>query len=737
MLPPQFVKRCTTDWVYEGDCVAPDALNYFNKGDAFYELEGWIAAHDRYGFNARGLQSEGSGKIIIKDMNKVIKGDYVLNNGKEFGRSWPENYWKKLNLIWHNSQERTLPYPASSTLTNTTYNFWIRLDEYPESRATIFERRRNSVQHNNLDLVWRDDDYGECTHMNPIYANNTNLTLNILSDGRLEIVQNGESTTLTGGKVNLGEWAMLTMVGASEKNISFYINGQEVGNLPTKLWFGYFPPTDCRYRAYTESYVASNGEFGYTRPEGWLFPHVQRLIIGGWNGALDEITFYRKNLSASEVAVLYESQRREIKKIDIAQGVLSPVVSPMAVEVSAQGGDVGVDLTIAESIEWVAESSESWIKCIENTGAGSKTIQIRVSPNDTTVYRSGLLMVAGKTVEIGQEGQLAEVEYEGGIMEGEGGYGFIHVDVDEGVSWTAVSDASWLYLEETEGVGSASIMVVADPCSSKTSARTATVQIGGQIVYITQRSFPLALNVDMLSYKVGGGVGEVQVTTQQDANWGVVVTEPWIKVVGSLYGVGSKKLYFTVEENLSGLARNAEIIVAGAVLQIYQNGKHSISAFVVGSGSVRGCGQYETGEQIMVSAEAASGFTFSHWNGDADGYNASITITVDEDKEIVANFIPDQAAQKITADKAGEAGLYTRDQIHALEMGNLVFDVDASGTARVGVQLMETSDLTDPNSWKPATLNGNPDVGQDGTVGLQVKAEGNAKFFKVVMPEKQ
>ena len=34
-------------------------------------------------------------------------------------------------------------------------------------------------------------------------------------------------------------------------------------------------------------------------------------------------------------------------------------------------------------------------------------------------------------------------------------------------------------------------------------------------------------------------------------------------------------------------------------------------------------------------------------------------------------------------------------------------------------------------------LNGNPDVGQDGTVGMKVKADGNAKFFKVVMPEQK
>ena len=50
---------------------------------------------------------------------------------------------------------------------------------------------------------------------------------------------------------------------------------------------------------------------------------------------------------------------------------------------------------------------------------------------------------------------------------------------------------------------------------------------------------------------------------------------------------------------------------------------------------------------------------------------------------------------------------------------------------------METSDLSNPNSWKPVNMTqGNLDVGNDGTVGLNVKATGNAKFFKVVVPEK-
>jgi hypothetical protein len=111
---------------------------------------------------------------------------------------------------------------------------------------------------------------------------------------------------------------------------------------------------------------------------------------------------------------------------------------------------------------------------------------------------------------------------------------------------------------------------------------------------------------------------------------------------------------------------------------------------------------------------------------------------MDISKNVTATFIPEAAAEQLAAAKAAQGGFYTRDQIHALEVGNLVLDVDsATGTARVGVKLLETSDLSDPNSWQPVGVtHGNLDVGSDGTVGVNVRATGNAKFFKVVVPEK-
>ena len=85
--------------------------------------------------------------------------------------------------------------------------------------------------------------------------------------------------------------------------------------------------------------------------------------------------------------------------------------------------------------------------------------------------------------------------------------------------------------------------------------------------------------------------------------------------------------------------------------------------------------------------------------------------------------------------ESGEA-LYSRDQIHALELGKLMIDVDAeSQRARVNLYLKETKDLGNPD-WKTVPLSINDlDIGENGTIGVRVPATGNAAFYKVVVED--
>jgi uncharacterized repeat protein (TIGR02543 family) len=63
----------------------------------------------------------------------------------------------------------------------------------------------------------------------------------------------------------------------------------------------------------------------------------------------------------------------------------------------------------------------------------------------------------------------------------------------------------------------------------------------------------------------------------------------------------------------------------------------SVSPPGAGSVSPPG-GEYESGVQVTLTASPASGYTFDHWSGSASGTTSGITITMDSDKSVTANF---------------------------------------------------------------------------------------------------
>jgi subtilisin family serine protease len=56
------------------------------------------------------------------------------------------------------------------------------------------------------------------------------------------------------------------------------------------------------------------------------------------------------------------------------------------------------------------------------------------------------------------------------------------------------------------------------------------------------------------------------------------------------------------------------------------------------TGSVSDAGSYESGSTISISATPTNGYQFSHWSGDASGSSNPLSITINQDTSIVANF---------------------------------------------------------------------------------------------------
>ena len=258
-------------------------------------MTGWSDSIGRLGLGQRALNSEGDGRIVISDVNNIFAGSYILNQGYENYGKWGHYLYYRDPISWN--WESWHPYPVSSTNHfNGTYNFWILIDELPTSPVPIFERLRVSGEE------WSGASYNLVEFMN-WYANNESLQLSLLSSGRLLVTQNGEKQVMEQSSMRTNHWTMVTFVGVEGESITLFQDGKEVGHIPSVMSFGYFPPTDNRCLI-DQTPGQSITYFGS------IVPLVESFTIGGWNGAIDEVTLYDQALTPEQVADLYDGNKQ-------------------------------------------------------------------------------------------------------------------------------------------------------------------------------------------------------------------------------------------------------------------------------------------------------------------------------------------------------------------------------------------------------------------------------------------
>ena len=591
----------------------------------------------------------------------------------------------------------------ASSETNATYSFWIKVLSLPSADVAIIDRTLMG---------------------NSSTAPENRMRLSLTTDGkmRLSSYSNGKTTTTTFNEdIQIDEWTMITIVGKAKSSLQVFVNGVEIGNVACS---GNRSASILGYYGEDSSYSGS---------------HEPMFTLGGWNGAADSLTLFHEVLTSAQVRELYERQRAQKVIHTVAQGVQSAQVNKSNVTASAEGSTESVALTLAQSVQWTAQSNNEWIHITSDTaGAGSASIEFTVGANPAVTSRTGSITVAGITVTVVQEGLRASVECDDTSFGVESDFGTVWVETEGGGTWTASADVDWIHLFDESGTGTTPVMFVVDDYTTTTASRSGTITIAGKKVVITQQGYELSINPQVAEVGSNAGAGQFGVSAPIDAVWEAIADCDWITIIGARTGIGDGTIQYTIADNLTGETRTGRIVIAGKTYTITQKTTLPVTTRVIGSGTVAGAGNYNQGTQVTLTATPSPGYVFSHWSGDAVGVTNEVAISVDAPKDVAATFIPEAAAEKMAEKAAAQGGFYTRDQIHALEVGNLVLDVDAvSGTARIGVQLMETSDLSNPDSWKPVGMSaGNLDVGSDGTVGLNVQATGNAKFFKVIVPQK-
>jgi len=96
------------------------------------------------------------------------------------------------------------------------------------------------------------------------------------------------------------------------------------------------------------------------------------------------------------------------------------------------------------------------------------------------------------------------------------------------------------------------------------------------------------------------------------------------------------------KKKLAGLIVGCIVVIIVVVVIATYTPTYILSASVSpsGAGSVSPAGgQYKSGEQVTLNATPAIGYAFDHWSGSASGTSPTITIIMNGDHEVKANFI--------------------------------------------------------------------------------------------------
>jgi|GEM_PF-3516549 len=144
------------------------------------------------------------------------------------------------------------------------------------------------------------------------------------------------------------------------------------------------------------------------------------------------------------------------------------VLSPGRVELSAEESEFSVDVDVRRECDWSAESRQSWIVLDSGSksGSGNGRVSGKVLVNSETEPRTGSVEIAGRILQVTQEGRPCEFQVTptGEVFPAAGGVGTVAVGSRQECSWSVENRADWIRLEHgVERRGSMSLMYRVSP----------------------------------------------------------------------------------------------------------------------------------------------------------------------------------------------------------------------------------------------------------------------------------
>jgi uncharacterized repeat protein (TIGR02543 family) len=141
-------------------------------------------------------------------------------------------------------------------------------------------------------------------------------------------------------------------------------------------------------------------------------------------------------------------------------------------------------------------------------------------------------------------------------------------------------------------------------------------------------------------------------------------------------------------------------------------------------GTVVGSGTYNAGTSVTLTATPATGYIFTGWSGGATGTSASVTVTMDGNKSVTANFAAQTATYTLTATVSPTGGGTVTGS------GSYSEGAIATITASPAAGYIFTGwsgDATGTSGSTSVTMNGNKSV----TANFQLQSSGGTATIRI------
>ncbi len=168
-------------------------------------------------------------------------------------------------------------------------------------------------------------------------------------------------------------------------------------------------------------------------------------------------------------------------------------VTPLFLNVPAEGGNSSVTITTQTSCPWTATSNAGFITGVNPTNSNSSgTVSFNVSVNNGAP-RTGTLTIAGQTVTVNQTSNCTySISPQTVNLSGASQFSTVNLTTQAGCDWTGASNSPFINSVTPSGVGSSVINFAVT--ANDGAPRMGTFTVGGQTVTVNQTSCTLSVS---------------------------------------------------------------------------------------------------------------------------------------------------------------------------------------------------------------------------------------------------